>query len=157
MRATSIEVYGESTKELKMEGMTREQFNRKYIDTHKGIHCVTDLNNGAFNKGSLIKESPSDHHITTHGPIEGKKMIEKKGMEERADDKKHYIMDAVSVRQEEILDKDIMPFPKLLDSMIKIMPQKVEAQVAHFTFADMIKQATMDEKKTINIEKENKE
>ncbi len=139
-----------------MEYMNKEQFKRKYLDTHKGIHCVSDLNNGTFNKGSLIKNSPGDKNITQRGKIKGKNIIEHKAMEKRSEDKKHYIMDAVSVRGMEILDKEAMPFPKLLDSMIKILPQKVEAQVAHFTYADMVKQAHMN-KETIDVENESKE
>ena len=138
-----------------MEGMSKEQFMRKYIDTHKGIHCFSDLKNRSFKNSSLIKDSPGDKNIGERGKIPGKNIIESKCMEDRAEDKQHYIMDAVEVRGAEILDKEAMPFDKLLNSMIKIMPQKIEQKTVNFTFADMIKQATMDEeaeKNTIDIQ-----
>jgi len=58
-----------------MEGMTKEQFIRKYIDTHKGIHCLSDLKNGAYNKGSLIRSSAGDKNISDNYDIKGKSLI----------------------------------------------------------------------------------
>ena len=141
-----------------MEGMSKEQFRRKYFDTHRGIHSVGDLANGGFGKSSLVKKSPGDKNIRRRGKIPGKNLIENKCMKDRAEVFKHYLMDATDVRSQEILDPDKLPIDKLLSLVIKTLPQKVEGEVEHaFTFADMAKKAAMERAETIDVENESKQ
>lgn len=127
-----------------MDGMTKEQFKRKYEDTHTEIKCMSDLEAGRANS-SLIKKSPGDKNIKTRGKIPGKKLIERRAIEQRSDDFKHYILDAVSVRKQEILDKKDVPMVQLLQIVSRNLPQKIESKNEHtFTFADMVKRASAE-------------
>jgi len=131
--------------------MSKEQFARKYIDTHKGIHCGSDLMNGAYKNGSLIKMSPGDKNIYKER-VKGQSLCEPKCSEERAEAFKHYLMDANAVRSDEILDPEKMPIKDLLSLIVRTLPQKTESKEMHFTFADMVKQAAMDKGKIVDVE-----
>jgi len=119
-----------------MQGMSKEQFHRKWADTHTELSALDRLEGG---RQSLIKDSPGDKNIYTKGKIPGKNVIEKKAFEERAENFKHYVMDAVCVRSKDILDKEQMPIDKLLNTVVKTLPQRQELKVeGEFTFANMI-------------------
>ena len=135
--------------------MTKDQFNRKYVDTHKGLHCAEVLHKGAYKNSSLIKHSPGDKNITQRGKIKGKNLIEAKCMKDRAEDVKHFFVDAMAVRGKEILNKEDMPFDKLVNAVIKVLPQQVEQTIeANMTFADIIRKASNIRKNedTIDVE-----
>lgn len=89
--------------------------------------------------GSLIKSSPGDKNISRKKKIPGKDIIEKKAFENRADEFKHYLMDAVSVKGADILDMDLKD---ILNLVVKTLPTKTENKTEHtFTFADMVVKA----------------
>jgi len=60
-------------------------------------------------------------------------------------------MDANACRADEILDEEKMPIDKLINAIIKTLPQKVEQKTMNFTFADMVKQAAMDREKVVDV------
>lgn len=141
-----------------MEEMTRAEFKRKYsIDNHLGLHCKTEFSK--LGQGSLIRREPGDRGVSPResNPLNGKKEIEKAALEKRSDDFKHYLLDAVSVRKKEILDKKEVPMVQLLQIVSRNLPQEVKSDSnVTFTFADMVKRATLELNKveTIDIEKE---
>ena len=135
-----------------MEGMTEEQWIRKYVGTHKGIHCLSDLAAGAGRNGSLIKMSPGDKNIMANHNIHGKNLIEKKCMEDRAEDFKHFLLDTNDVRANSALDQNLLPYKDLLALIVKTLPQKVEQKTVNFTFADMVQQAALDKGKIVDVE-----
>jgi hypothetical protein len=128
----------------------RKEFKKKYSnDTHLGIHCASEL---AGSNGSLIKSSPGDRNVTPFR-IPGKELIEDKCSEERADGFKNYLLDAVEIRKNEILDKKDVPMVALLQIVSRNIPQKTESKNEHtFTFADMVKRATIELSKVDTVE-----
>jgi len=120
-----------------MHRMNKEEFNRKYMDTHTELSALDRLEQGR--KGSVVKHSPGDKNIYSRGKIPGKNVIENKCFEKRAEDTKHYLLDALEVRSLDILDKEQMPIDKLVNSVIKTLPQKQEVKLeGEFTFASML-------------------
>jgi len=139
-----------------MEEISRAEFKRKYSkDNHLGLYCKNNL--ADIGQGSLIRSSPGDRNITVDKPIPGKNLIEKKAMDKRAEDFKHYLLDAVAVRKKEILDKKEVPMVQLLQIVSRNLPQEVKSDSnVTFTFADMVKRATIELTKfeTVDVEKD---
>ena len=124
--------------------MTKEQFLKKHADTHTEIKA-----------GSLIAKHPEDKNVSPFKVLPGKNLIESRGKEKQAVALRNFFMDAIEVRNEEILDKEAMPFDKLINAAIKMMPQQVETKNEHtFTFADMVKSATLELKRQETIDAE---
>jgi hypothetical protein len=116
--------------------MTPEEFKKTYLDTHMELAVTDVLNKGAFNNGSLMKMEPGDKNITKRGKIPGKKMIEAKAMEDRAEGLSHCLMDAIGARVDELL---VIPMDKLVSLGIKTLPQKIDQKVdGNFTLVDMV-------------------
>lgn len=131
-----------------MKAMTKEQFRRKYVDTHTELHALDYLRNG-----SVIKSSPGDRNISAMKPIPGKREIEKLSMEKHKENLVGFVMDANSVRAKEILDPEKLPYKDLLYAAIKLMPTKVEQSGSvDFTFGDMVKKAHLELEKVDTIE-----
>lgn len=133
-----------------MEGMTREQFKRKYLDTHTELSLQDRLSSTNLCPGNISKKQLKVFD-------KSKKEIEKKCAEDRAEDVSRMLYDAVSVRNIEVLSKEDMPIDKLLALTIKAHPQ--QAQVKHtgevaFTFADMISSASINLEKVETIDAE---
>ena len=130
----------------------RKRFKKKYArDTHLGIHCTSKL---VGNNGSLIKTSPGDRNVTPFG-LPGKKEIEKVAKEKRDAQFQNYLLDAAEIRKLEILDKKEVPMVSLLQIISRNIPQKVESKNEHtFTFADMVKKATIELERveTVDVE-----
>jgi hypothetical protein len=119
-----------------MQRLDKDQFRRKYLDTHKELAIIEQLSNN----GSLIKSHPEDKGITTT-KIAGKSLIEKQAKEERYGEFEEYLLDALSVRADEILQ---LKFDKLLDLITRNKPQQIQSEVNNtFTFTDMVKKATL--------------
>ena len=117
-----------------MQPLSKEQFKRKYLQGHQELMIADKLRGG-----SLIKSSPGDKNIKSKKKIPGKDIIEKKAFENRADEFKHYLMDAVSVKGADILDMDLKD---ILNLVVKTLPTKTENKTEHtFTFADMVVKA----------------
>ncbi len=127
----------------------RKEFKKKYApDTHLGIHCMGELSNN----GSLIKSSPGDRNITPLR-IPGKELIEQAAKEVRDSNYQHYLHDACEIRKLEILDKKEVPMVELLKIISRNIPQKLESKNEHsFTFADMVKRATVELSKVDTID-----
>ena len=117
-----------------MQPLSKEQFKRKYLQGHKQLAIEAQLNGG-----SLIKHSPGDRNISKQKKIPGKNVIEQVEYEKRADEFKHYLMDAVAVKGSDILDMDLKD---ILNLVVKTLPTKTENKTEHtFTFADMVVKA----------------
>ena len=118
--------------------MTPEEFRRTYEDTHTELQALELMRNN----GSLIKTEPGARNITVNGKIPGKALIEKRAMEERAEGLAHCLMDAVGARVGDLMD---IPMDKLVSLAIKANPQKIDQTIDHsFTFADMVKKASLE-------------
>lgn len=136
--------------------MNRDQWNRKYTLTHKGLHATQQLIDGR--QGSLIKHSPGDKNVTSYKDLPGKNLIETREMKKRANNFRHFVLDSVSVRNDEILDKKAVPMKDLLNLAAKILPQQKEdvGEEKSVTFADMVKTVTIEMRKydTVDVEAE---
>ena len=128
----------------------RKEFKKKYAkDTHLGIHCASEL---ASSNGSLIKSSPGDRNVTT-ARIPGKELIEQKSKEVRDANFQHYLHDAFEIRGKEVLNKKDVPMVSLLQIISRNIPQKTESKNEHtFTFADMVKRATIELSKVDTVD-----
>ncbi|MCP3686065.1 MAG: hypothetical protein GY861_25750 [bacterium] len=136
-----------------MDGMTKNQFKRKWTDTHTELSALDRLEGG---RRSLIVDSPGDKGIYSSGKIKGKNILEKQGFKDRDDKFKEMILDAVDVNAEKLASpKNFNETVKLARLAADLMNHKKEANVeVNFTFADMVKQATIDKKKynTVDVE-----
>ena len=131
--------------------MTPEEFKRRYEDTHTELQLLELMNS---NK-SLIKTHPEDKNITRDHKIPGKKLIESLAMEERAEGISHVLLDACGARIGDLME---MPVDKLYSLAIKTLPQKVAQTIDHnFTFADMVKKASLEVETYDTIDEEQSE
>jgi hypothetical protein len=136
-----------------------EEFERRYVDTHTEIKAqslLTGATSGQFRPKNNIRMEPGDKNAKRVGQL--KKPIEKHCLEVQQNKMVGYLGDALDVRRKEILNKNDYPIDKLINALIKLMPQKVESEVnASMTFADMIKSVTLEQKryKAIDAEDEN--
>ena len=135
--------------------MSKDQWHRKYVDTHAGLHAMSEL---AGKTGNLVKTHPEDKNITHNHPIKGKNLLENRAIKKRANNFRHFVLDTVSVRNEEILDKEAVPMKDLLNLAAKILPQQKEdlGEEKTATFADMVKTVTIEMRKydTVDVEAE---
>ena len=115
-----------------MEGMEKEQFMRKYEDTHKGLSVSEKLSKAR----KTSTKFPSD--LNAKNVTRAKRGMERQAIEKRKDDYQHYILDAVAVRAKEILNKKDMPMKDLLKTATSVLPKevKVESNVTH-SFVDL--------------------
>ena len=135
--------------------MTPEQFKELYMDTHTEFQVLDMLEKGAFDKGSLVKVSPGDKNITIRHKIPGKALIESIEMEKRADGLSHCLLDAKGARIGDLMD---IPMDKLVSLAIKANPQKIDQTIDHsFTFADMVKKASLEVENYETIDEEQPE
>jgi len=127
-----------------MSPMTREQFKRKYVDTHTEIKAMSLLEK----KGNNVIE-PSDKNAKRYGLL--KRPIEKKCAAIRAENLNDYIYDGVEVRSPEILDKNQLPFRDLLKIAVSIAPKNINinANVTN-TFADLWETVDIEGKESID-------
>ena len=138
--------------------VARKEFKKKYHkDTvvGRGVRSGTgsEIGDRLANSGSLIKHEPGDRNIVRGKKIPGKHLIEQVAMDKRAADYKHYLLDAVTVRKQEILNKKDVPMVQLLQIVSRNLPQQVESKNEHvFTFADMVKKATQERERVIDVE-----
>lgn len=124
-----------------MERSPEEQMKEK-LDGHLGFSIMDALHGGSYKGGSLVKHSPGDKNITSRHKMPGKNIIEHNCIKKRKEDVQHVLVDVMVMRQMELLDPEQMPMSKLVDSVIKVLPTKIEAESHHtFTFADMIQTA----------------
>lgn len=131
--------------------MNREEFKRIYSDTHTEMQLIEELGKSK----SLIHRHPSDKNITKYGKIPGKALIEHKAMEKRAEGLSHCLLDAISARVGDLME---IPMEKLVALGIKTLPQKVESHIDHsFTFADMVKKASVEVENYETIDEEEPE
>jgi hypothetical protein len=135
--------------------VARKEFKKKY---HKDSLLGRSVSSGTgseigdrlANSGSLIKKEPGDKNIVRGRKIPGKHLIEQVAMEKRAADYKHYLLDAVTVRKQEILNKEDVPMVQLLQIVSRNLPQQVESKNEHvFTFADMVKKASQERERIV--------
>ncbi len=128
--------------------MTPEEFINKWADTHTEMQLADSL------RGSLIRSSEGDKGVTNHGKLPGKNVIEREAFEKKADDLRELVMDAVvGVRAADILDKEQMPYDKLLGHAIRLLPQKIEqkGEMTH-SFADMVKKIAIEAQNVVTVE-----
>ena len=128
--------------------MSREQFKRKYVDTH------TELKgNTAMFGGNSVKMSPGDKNASRVKQL--KKPIERSCMEKQRSDLRGYLGDALSVRQKEILNKNDYSIKDLINAIIKTLPQQIDQKSeVSMNFADEIKRLTIEAKKYKAIDAE---
>ena len=107
-----------------MNEMNREQFLRKWEDTHAEL---------SLGKKNNIKH-PEDKNIWYRGKIPGKRLIEKQAMDKRADDLRHMLLDVVATRSSELLDADII---KMVSLAIRALPQQINANVNTFDTSNL--------------------
>jgi hypothetical protein len=114
-----------------MSPMTREQFKRKYVDTHTELTAMSSLPH----KRNNITD-PSDKNANKCNLL--KKPYEAQGFVIRANKLNDYIYDGVEVRAEDILDKKQIPMKDLLKIAVSIAPKNINinANVTN-TFADL--------------------
>jgi len=137
-----------------LNSKARKEFKKKYHkDTLLGRSVASKISGKEIsNNGSLIKSSPGDRNITPLW-IPGKGLIESKAKEKRDEDYQHYLHDALEVRKLEILDKKDVPMVSLLQMISRNIPQKLESKNEHtFTFADMVKRATIELQKIDTVD-----
>ena len=119
--------------------MSKEEFARKYKDTHAELQFGNMLEK-ARKTSSLKMKFPDDKNagaVSKH-----KKPLERAGFVKRADGFKHYLMDGISVRSEELLSPDSMPFKDLIRIVAGILPREDEVKVQHnHTYADLVLRA----------------
>ncbi len=116
--------------------MTPEEFKKTYMDTHMELQAIDALNKGSFNNGSLMKVEPGDKNIKRYGKIPGKKLIEAKAMEDRADGLAHCVFDACGARAGDLME---IPAEKLFSLAVKLSPQKIDQKIeGNFTLVEMI-------------------
>ena len=118
--------------------MNPEEFKARYTDTHTELQALEVMRS----KGSLITAHPEDKNITVRGKIPGKALIESKSMKDRAEGLSHCLMDAIGARISDLME---IPMEKLVSLGIKTLPQKIDQETTHtFTFADMVKKASLE-------------
>ena len=131
--------------------MNPEEFIRKYEDTHTELSVIDKL----ASSGSLIEKHPEDKNITVKGVIPGKHLIESRATEKRAEGLLHCLFDACSARIPDLME---MPIDKLVALTIKASPQKIDQKIEHeFTFADMVKKASLEVENYETIDEEQPE
>jgi len=131
-----------------MRQLSKEQFKRKWVDTHTELSALDLLEQGR--KGSLLVKHNEDKSIKMRGKIPGKNIIEKKSIENQEKNLKEFILDASMVRSSEILDMD---YAKLLSIAVKLVPTQVENRgTVNFTFGDMVRKANISLEKVDTIE-----
>jgi hypothetical protein len=130
-----------------IDGMSADEFNRKYKDTHAEIKAQSMLKGDDYGTKPNHIVHPENRNISSNPAIRipGKREIEKRCYKENIEKTKGYIFDAIEVRNKEILDPAEMPITKLMDLAVKLMPQKVEGEVEHrFTYGDLILKASQN-------------
>jgi hypothetical protein len=136
-----------ATEEAHIVAMNKAQFKQKWEDTHTELSALDRLEKGR--KGSSLKTDVTDKQMAKWNSA--KKLIEAKGMRDREEAVQHLLIDALAVRNVELLDKKDLPMYQLLGSISKMKTQKVEGNVQHtHTFADMIKKVTLEKVDTID-------
>jgi hypothetical protein len=113
--------------------MSREQFKKKYIDTHTAIQGHSLLTGGYKN---LIDKHPGDKNVKHY--VKLKKPIELKCAVKRAENLQNFLLDIIEVRAEDALDKKQLPFKDALKIAVSAMPKKLDinANVTN-TFAEL--------------------
>jgi hypothetical protein len=139
--------FKEHVMDEEIDGMTADEFKRKYEDTWVEIKAQSVLKGDGFGTKPNHIKHPENRNISSnpYHRIPGKNIIEKQCYKKNIEKTKGYIFDAVDVRHKEILDPAEMPITKLMDLAVKLMPQKVEGEVEHrFTYGDMILRASQN-------------
>jgi hypothetical protein len=104
--------------------------------------------------GSLLRES----NRGVSDVRKNKALMEKEQFDIRAVGFKHKVMNAFDARINEMSDKEEVPMPVLLHTIVKLMPKQVEAEINHnFTFADMVAKCSIELEKLETIDVESKE
>ena len=102
--------------------MTEEQWTRKYEDTHAGLSIAEKLGSC----GSLIKSDPSDknaRHVKRY-----KSGIESAEAAKRKDAFQQFMLDTVSVRADDMMDKKQLPMKDLLKVVVSSLPKQIEVE-----------------------------
>jgi len=115
--------------EFEQGRMDREEFKRKYLDTHTEIQALSKLGNP-----NNIKH-PSDLNAANVKNL--KKPYEVRGFKIRAANLKHFMHDAIEVRADDILDKKQMPMKDLLKIAVSTMPKEVKIEATVNTFSSL--------------------
>lgn len=127
-----------------MRAMTKEEFRRKYEDTHTELIA-----------GSLINEHMSKKKLLNIS--KAKREIEVSASEKRMEKLSEFLTDAVSVRKIEVLNKEDLPMKDLLAMTIKSHPQRAKIEntgEVNFTFADMVARSSINLTKVDDIDAE---
>jgi hypothetical protein len=134
-----------------MDGMSKEQFKKKWEDSHTELTASELLQAGR--QGNLARVGKKELARIDSA----KRLAEQAGIEKRAENLSNFLLDATAIRSEEILNKEELPIDKLLNLTIKTIPQ--QGKIEHtgnveFTFADMVKRASIELEKveTIDVE-----
>jgi hypothetical protein len=122
------------SKEAHMERSKEEQV-KEILDGHIGYSIADKIDGTSYNKdkrdgkgGSLIQNEPSSHGVDVKSYYQQKRLIEGECLAERKEKMGNLLMDCVDIRKSEILDKEDMPMPKLIELAIKSMPKQVEVK-----------------------------
>lgn len=102
--------------------MDREQFKRKYEDTHVELA----VNGPLSSNGSLIRNSPGDRNARAVKKY--KKGIELECMNKKKEALQNFMLDTVAVRAEDMLDRKQLPMKDLLKVAVSALPHKVEVE-----------------------------
>ena len=105
--------------------MSKEEWKRRYVDTHKGLSAVGHmLEDSKKRKNNIV--DPSDLNAKNVKHL--KKPIERKCFEDRAKDAQHFVMDTLAVRAEDMLDKTQLPAKDLLKIATGLIPKTLNVQ-----------------------------
>lgn len=108
---------------------------KEVLDGHMGYTIADKLDGHSYakdrkesNAASLISKEPDSLGVNTKSYDVQKQKIEGKCTAERKEAMGNFLMDCVEVRKLEILDKEEMPIPKLIELAIKSMPKQLEVK-----------------------------
>ena len=121
-----------------MQGMSKEQFKRKYIDTHTELQCIDHMSKRDMKNISKYK-----------------KKVEKDSAEERIDKLSQMLTEAVGCRSDELIDSEALPMKDLLLATLRAHPQRAKIEntgTVNFTFADMMTKANITMNKIDDVD-----
>lgn len=125
--------------------ITAEQWLNKYSGSHTELAAIEQLQTS---HQSLVKKDSTDAKMTYRNNkqlVEGEKKINQVTAEEKHERIRQLFFDLLQARLPELINKDDFPTVKLVETIVRMMPQKIEQKNENVhSFAEAVKRAKME-------------
>lgn len=125
--------------------LAAEQWLNKYSGSHTELHAIEVLREKDQNL--ITKDSTDPDHMTggKKPMVKGEKKINQLNAEEIAEHTRQLFFDLLQARLPELTNKEDFPTVKLVETVVRLLPQKIEQKNENVhTFSEAVKKAKME-------------